>query len=97
MPLFDFKCEKCGRTFINQYVVRSDKVIDCSDCKVPTVRLFPTSVHTKIGSVVDATNVGKRIREKNEKLKKRESGYKHEQKSLREHIERKVNESLKDN
>ena len=97
MPLFDFKCDGCGRVFENQYVVRSDRTIDCDKCGVPTKRLFPMSVHTKIGSVIDSKSPGKRVKEKNEKLKKRESGYSHEQKSMRKDIERKVAEKMKEN
>jgi hypothetical protein len=50
-------------------------------------RLFPTHLHTKVGTALDSGNVGKTVQEKNEQLKGKWAGYKHEEKHLREHIE----------
>jgi hypothetical protein len=95
MPLYDLKCDSCGLLVEDYYVSNLEKMIKCKQCGEIMRQLFPMSVHTKIGSVIDSKNVGKRIREKNEKLKKRESGYAHEEQNLRKKITKLTEERLK--
>jgi formylmethanofuran dehydrogenase subunit A len=51
--------------------------------------------HTKIGMSMDAKDPGKVTMDKNEALKKRESGYSHEERNLRADIGRTIEERSK--
>lgn len=42
MPIFDFKCVKCGHRF--EELVRSDQSPACPNCSAGTEREFPLSV-----------------------------------------------------
>jgi hypothetical protein len=55
---------------------------------------FPGTLHTKIGASLDSTDPGKVTRQKNEALKKKWSGYKHEEQNLRNKITSMVNNRL---
>jgi hypothetical protein len=101
MPLFDYKCPICGaikkdvfidRTYMKQGV--PDIKVMCEDSCGTVMQRMVSLVHTKVGTSVDSRDPGKVTREKNEKLKKRESGYKHEERNLREDIKRKTQERL---
>src|SRR5271157_5723697 len=100
MPLFDYKCRKCGAleedVFIDRTYMKEGKPdiqVICRNCDGVMTRQIPL-VHTKVGTSVDARDPGKVTREKNEKLKKRESGYRHEERNLREDIKKKTQERL---
>ena len=96
MPLYDYECINCGHEVSHN--VRSadrDDVMDCSECSAPLNRLFPAKVHTKIGSSVDSMDAGKVTQEKNEKLKKKWSGYKGEEQNLRSQLTAMANEKVK--
>ena len=100
MPIFDYKCPGCGAVkkdvFIDQTQMKRgvpDVFIVCYGCETVMKRKVPL-VHTKVGTSVDARDSGKVTREKNEKLKKRESGYRHEERNLREEITKKTKERL---
>ena len=95
MPIFDFICPDCGIVLDNYYVRKS--IPKCKKCGKIMCQKFPMSVHTKIGSVVDSTDVGKRIKEKNTRLKKRESGYAHEEQNLRKKMNKMVEDKMKEN
>jgi hypothetical protein len=94
MPIFDFVCPDCDIALKN-YCVRKT-LPKCSRCGKYMCKAFPLSVHTKIGSVVDSKDVGKRIKEKNDRLKKRESGYAHEEQNLRKKMNKMVEEKMRE-
>ena len=93
MPLYNYTCEHCGHaeTDILCSVAKS-AMRACSKCGNAMTRVFPRVIHTKIGVSVDGKDPGKKIQGKNDQLKRRESGYSHEEKNLREKIAKRVEE-----
>jgi len=95
MPLYDYECTNCGHEASHTVPSSSrDDVMPCSECSAPLNRLFPTNTHTKIGSSVDSMDAGKVTQEKNEKLKKKWSGYKGEEQNLRSQLTAMANEKI---
>ena len=96
MPIFDYKCQKCGAKQRDVFVrsVRESEHLVCRICEGPLTKMI-SHVHVRVGNSVDSQNPGKVIQEKNEQLKRRESGYHHEERHLREDVERRVREKSK--
>lgn len=91
MPIFDFKCPKCN-TLRENVFVRSQREAEhmaCRVCGTPLIKMIPL-VHSKVGISVDARDPGKVTKEKNEQLKKKHAGYKHEERHLRQDIAEKT-------
>ncbi|MFA5723968.1 MAG: zinc ribbon domain-containing protein [Candidatus Pacearchaeota archaeon] len=93
MPLFDFKCPECD--FEELDITNPELSRLCVKCGTTMNRLFPTRIHSKIGTSVDSKDPGQVTREKNNQLKRREDGYSHETSSLRDKIERQLKEKQK--
>jgi predicted nucleic acid-binding Zn ribbon protein len=93
MPIFDFKCPECD--FEELDIPNQEASRICFKCGAIMGRLFPTRIHTKMGTSVDSKDSGAVTREKNEQLKKREDGYGHETGALRDKIEKQVKERQK--
>ena len=95
MPSYDYECKNCGHeTSHNVKSSDRDVKIPCSECSAPLNRLFPIRIHTKIGSSIDSIDSGKVTKEKNDKLKKKWSGYKGEEQNLRSQITDMANKKL---
>jgi len=95
MPCYDFACENCDLVKEDVIVKDIKEKVLCSECDKPMKKLFPISVHTKVGNALDGADIGRKVREKNEKLKKREAGYSHDDKNLRRDITKRLEESKK--
>lgn len=97
MPLYDYKCAKCDNIEVDFFVKRSsDPGPDCVHCGEPMKRLAASTIHTKIGASVDSKDVGKRIKQKNEQLKKKWSGYQRDDQNLRREITKMTDEKMKE-
>lgn len=87
MPLYDFKCPKCGTIVENfRHHSKLDDPEICGNCGETMDRQFPTNTHAVIDSVMDSKPRGVVIKEKNEALKHRHAGYEHESHNLRQKI-----------
>lgn len=88
MPIFDFKCKSCGTVERDILVSKQDPTPQlCTGCGDDMDKIFPKSVHTKVGTSVDGKDVGKVVQQKNEQLKKQYGGYSYEEQNMRKHVE----------
>lgn len=102
MAICKYKCEneKCSEynNVIERYVFGSNQVLFCETCDERLMKIFPLSVHIKgVGHEVDGKDLGKVTQEKNEKLKKKWSGYSYEEDNLRSKITKMVEEKKSKN
>lgn len=98
MPIYDYKCDECNSFVPDIYItsIENEGIIKCPNpgCNSVMRRLFPKSIHVKINGNLDGGSVGKKIQERNERLKKIHAGYSYEQASLREKIEKEVQKKV---
>lgn len=94
MPCYDFKCSECGH--IEKDVLASSETTTqlCPKCSATMLRMLPNSTHTKVGASIDGKDPGRVTQEKNDQLKKKHSGYSHEQQSAREKITKHAQKAL---
>lgn len=91
-----WKCEKCDEE-IEAEISYFQENLTCPTCKEgilynPCSRQVNQSSSFKIDGVWNGGNVGKKIQEKNEQLKKRHEGYSYENQNLREKINKQTQE-----
>lgn len=91
-----WKCDKCGEEVEAELEYFQENPI-CPSCKEGTLynpcsRQVNQSSSFKIDGVWNGGNIGKKIQEKNEQLKKIHEGYSYENQNLREKINRQTAE-----
>jgi putative FmdB family regulatory protein len=55
MPIFEFHCQKCDKTF-ERLVFRSDEAVECPDCGEQSVNKLMSSCAAKVGHKFTATS-----------------------------------------
>jgi predicted nucleic acid-binding Zn ribbon protein len=93
MPTYTYDCNTCNESS-KHFVSHKDVQLNCATCGDVMVRNFPLGVHTVVGSQLDSKDVGKVIQQKNDILKKKWSGYKREEQSIREKMAKLVNDKV---
>ena len=97
MPVYNYRCISCPVVLKNYFKKRfDDPGPNCPQCLTPMEQLAPSSIHTKIGSSIDSRDVGKRVKQKNEQLKKKWSGYERDEQNLRKEITKRTEEKTKE-
>ena len=87
MPLYDFKCDTCGKVVENfRYLSNLDEAEICPACSKEMRRLFPTNTHAVIDSEMDSKPRSQVVKEHNEKLKQKHAGYEGDSYSMRQKI-----------
>lgn len=97
MPLYDYKCPTCNKVVeLFLPVQKLDVPQKCRECRGVMERLISSSMHVKVGAVIDGRPRGQVIQEKNERLKKMHAGYSYEQESLRSKMEKEAQKRIQD-
>lgn len=94
MPLFDVRCTSCGVVEEDRVVRVSSSVITCNACGAPAEKLVSRGVHSSIDESIDGSDIGKNVREKNDKLKASHGAYSYEEPKLRERTQKFIEEKL---
>jgi putative FmdB family regulatory protein len=55
MPIFEFHCQKCDKTF-ERLVFRSDETVECPDCGEQGVNKLMSSCAAKVGHKFTSTS-----------------------------------------
>jgi putative FmdB family regulatory protein len=55
MPIFEFHCQKCDKTF-ERLVFRTDEVVECPDCGEQGVNKLMSSCAAKVGHKFTSTS-----------------------------------------
>ena len=97
MAIYNYKCKnkECSEynKIIEKYIFNLTEILFCKNCNKELTKIFPLNVHVKgVGKEVDGKDLGKVTQEKNERLKKKWSGYSYEEQNLRSKINKMVEE-----
>ena len=99
MAIYNYKCTNpnCKEFNISyeRYVSNPSHIVSCNLCQGNMVRMFPLKTHiVGVGKEKDGKDLGKVIKEKNESLKKKWSGYSYEEQNLRSKINEMTEERI---
>jgi predicted RNA-binding Zn-ribbon protein involved in translation (DUF1610 family) len=93
-------CEQCGEIVSAEIAWLEVNAFTCPSCNGvhylvnKCLKNEKAGWHVKIDGVFDGVPIGKKIREKNEQVKKHFAGYSYEQNSIKEKVNGMVNERL---
>lgn len=100
MAVYNYKClnVSCNsyNKIVEHFVYNPSTTVYCKHCNSPLKRQFPFSVNViGVEKEKNGNDLGKVIKEKNESLKRKWSGYSYEEQNLRKKITKITEDKLK--
>lgn len=98
MPLFNFVCKnkECDKydVTVSKIMFGEITVPECEVCHSKMQQRISRTTHTIVGRTQNGRDPGKVIEEKNSSLKRKWSGYSHEEQNIRKDVTARAEEKL---